>query len=266
MKMGFYYKIIVGVIGLMGGLSCKGICITKNCPGQSGGVNPVSSSVRVEMYEQRPVVHYKGIEQAVCRKGLPLDLADRVPVWDVDRVERGREALGEGVVLEADQEREDEILTSVSDYWFKVVPLISNESPFHIVINKITFRARIAGSREGFVDVTRESGYCETSPLYYFDNSGGGRADPPPPEAERRSYTTVNHIDELYSKGNLVFYVDGLPALERSGESESRNLPDPRIPTYQVEWFMEGYFSNVEGERVAEFKKRGYFNTRPASF
>lgn len=218
---------------------------------ESGG--PVSANlVKVYMYEEMPIVKYSKRDRVVCRKGLPKNY---IPPWTIEaRVEDEEDALGN--VSEEDRLRR-EITEQVDTLWFKVTPLIDNQTPYHLLVEEIHFRVtlRVQGKTESR-DVNFDSGsYCQTDPLYWLEPS---------------QKLQVGDIDKSFHVGNLVFFIGGLPEAEseQQGGEENAGQPIPykKIPIYRVQWYMRGSFRNSNGVIVSEFQKRGSFSTRKLTF
>ena len=233
----FYLKIILFCIYFFGFLSCR---VT------------LSSQVQVEMLGSPsslvPIVFYKGNENALCRKGLPDNYY--LP-WDEENTEDSE-----------NEERIDEVQTSVDDFWFRFYPVIDNESSFYLVITELRIKIFRGGEQVAQEEFTE--GWCNTSPLYFFEPKGGG---------EHKSYTAPYHINMSFVKGNLWFYVGGLEQDQQQDTGPSRSFQEIKISEYSVEWQMLGYFAlengrtvNEEGEQIGGFQKTGSFTVLPSSF
>ena len=230
--------------------------------------NP-SSCVEVGMhstypsFRTTPIVQYQGEEGLICRKGLPYDY---IPPWDKKRRrEEGEDATAEGDA--GDEEPDDTIRVDVGDRWFKVVPLIANNTPYYLTITDINFKVSTGGTGTTKEESFSSGSYCETDPLYYFEPRGGDRND------GKISYTLIEDLDKKFHMGNMVLFLGGLPDLEQnnnsggasSGVSAYRPL---RIPNYTVYWQILGHFRESSGEyaQVAGFQKTGFFSTRSFAF
>ena len=232
-----FLKIILFCIYFFGFLSCQ---------------ISLSSQVKVSMLgaptSPIPIVFYKGNENAICRKGLPDDY--RLP-WSFE----DDTASGDS------EEREDEIQINVDDFWFRFYPVIDNETPFYLVVTEL--RIKVFHGLEQVAQEEFTDGWCNTTPLYFLEPKGGG---------EHKSYTLPHHINTSFAKGNLWFYVGGLPQ-EQQDDSLSRSFQEIKIGEYNVEWQMLGYFAlengritNEKGVQIGGFQKRGSFTVLPSSF
>ena len=236
-----------------------------------------SSRVTIEMEPRVPVVFRQGNEKVVCRKGLPRRY---LTPWDIALVEQGRAEDANTEIREEGEENSsnnnDTVVESVEDYWFKVTPLIDNESNHYLIITDFNLRIVSSGRDRQTAEATFSDGYCETSPLYIFDNSGQPSGDPGDTSVRSTSlvhgsYTLPSDINKRFVMGNLIFYVGGLPNSEE-GESSSRSpsFSPITIPRYTIHWQMLGTFyrlgSGNTGEHVANFQKKGSFSTQPSSF
>ena len=233
-----------------------------------------SSSVIVEWEPRVPVVFFQGRENVVCRKGLPRRY---IPPWDIRFIQRGRTEQAGSNIRDAEEENNDAILTSVGNYWFKATPLIDNKSNHYLIITDINLRVTLndRGQTQS-TEVSFSDGYCDTTPLYIFDNSGLASGDPASsnnisnPNAVHGSFTHFSDINKSFVMGNLVFYAGGLPEPSSNTEGNDRQFGDLKIPRYTVYWQMLGTFyrleNNNQGEYVANFQKRGSFTTQPSSF
>ena len=236
--------------------------------------NCFSSRVIVEMEPRVPVVFLQGRENAVCRKGLPRRY---IPPWDIRFITEGREEQVQTVAIQDDEEiNNDAILTSVDDYWFKVTPLIDNRSNHYLIITDFNLRVVLnQGGERQSQEASFAEGYCETTPLYIFDNSGDPSGDPSSSSSERSntvygSFTHPSDINKSFVMGNLVFYVDGLPTSQEVTTGRSQSFKNLNTPRYTVYWQLIGTFyklvDNNKGEHVANFQKKGSFYTQPSSF
>ena len=234
-----------------------------------------SSRVIVEMEPRVPVVFFQGKENVICRKGLPRRY---IPPWDIRFIQQGRADQAESGTRDVEQENNDAITTSVSDYWFKFTPLIDNQSKHYLLITDLHLKVVLKDQGESqSAPKNFSDGYCETTPLYILDNSGEPSGDTTSlvnslnPNAVHGSFTHPSDIHKSFVMGNLVFYVDGLPAPSSNTDEDSTgSFKDLKIPRYTVYWQMLGTFYRLEnnnrGEYVANFQKRGSFTTQPSSF
>ncbi|MDE0151291.1 MAG: hypothetical protein OXK80_02185 [Bdellovibrionales bacterium] len=219
-----------------------------------------------------PIVRFKGQEDIICRRGLPEPFTTP---WDEFRAQQGEETTGGE---SQDGERKNSIFLSVSDYWFKVFPVIRNRSAYHLVIEEINFKVKGGGADAQVTDKPFASGYCETTPFLYILNPGTSSEgekgvcartqhdrDRGIPDCNEGSYTTYSDFARSYVMGNLAFYLDGLPAPPEVNTNDS-NFTTLRIPNYSVNWEIKGIFYTVSGEQVGSLQKRGRFRTQRSSF
>ena len=218
-----------------------------------------------------PVVRFKGQEDIICRRGLPEPFTTP---WDKVR----RENLEDGDSAPQPTERKHTIFLSVSDYWFKVFPLIWNRSEYHLVITEVNFKVRSSGANAQVADKPFASGYCETEPyLYIFEPGTASKNDngvcarteeerkiKKIPDCPAGSFTSVSEFEQSYIMGNLAFYVDGLPPPPQA--ANTNRFTSLRIPNYSVEWEIQGIFYERNGEQVGSLQKRGTFRTQRSSF
>jgi len=215
-----------------------------------------------------PVVHFQGQEDIICRRGLPEPFTTP---WDRERREEGD---GTDSAPQQD-ERRNSIFLSVSNYWFKVFPVIRNRSKYYLVITDVNFKARSSVARGQIQDKPFRSGYCETTPYLYILNPGTSEGNESVcarndadrekniPECHEGSFTSYGQFERSYVMGNLAFYVDGLTAPPQ--EANNRFTP-LRIPNYSVNWEILGIFYTENGNQVGNFQKRGIFRTQRSSF
>ena len=242
----YYMKNLFFFIGLSVLITACGIGSTS----ESCERNP-SSCVTIGWEPRQPIVIEQGpitsgedetgATRPICRLGIPVD-------YHVPWTEEGGSPPppGTGNQNEEDDSRDSRIYHEGIEEggWFKILPEINNQSPYHLIIDSVRFSARSSGDQTRTAeDFT--TGYCSTSPLYIVD---------PKDEVRPREYSS-------YNSGNLVFYVDGLQ-LKRSRSSDSL-LYNTRIPTYTVEWRVEGDFFEFPARDGSAFKK---FPTRFAKY
>ena len=235
--------------------------------------NP-SSCVEVGMhstypsFRSTPIVQYQGEENLVCRKGLPYDY---IPPWTKKiRREEDEDPTAPG---DTEEEPDDTIRVDVADRWFKVVPLIANNTPYYLTITDINFKISAGGSgeRQEKEESFSSGSYCNTDPLYYFEPRGSSR------DEDKISYTLIEDLDKKFHMGNMVLFIGGLPDIEQNNDSSSSGGSTSsgslayrpiRIPNYTVYWQMLGHFREAGGEyaQVAGFQKTGFFSTRSFAF
>ncbi len=219
-----------------------------------------------------PVVFYlTGSEKkkVICRRGLPDNF---ITPWDDEFLAQGRqEQTTDGSGSDTGEEaRPDTIIHEIGGYWFKVFPVINNQSNYYLVVTDLNFKVRLGNTAS---EDKTFSDYCETNPyLYILDHSGlstGSRSNrsrsSDQEEITQGSYTTYDQFDRAFVMGNLAFYVDELPEPPNATTSNDR-FTNFRIPNYFVEWQMLGTFYTETGRQVGSFQKRGVFSTRRSSF
>ena len=220
-----------------------------------------------------PVVHFKGQEDIICRRGLPEPFTTP---WDELRATRGDGTTGDA---SQQKERKNVIFHSVNDYWFKVFPVIRNRSAYYLVITEVNFKVKSSGAGAQITDKPFFSGYCETTPyLYIFDpgtaskNDNGvcvrtekDSIDTGIPKCGEGSSISFSDFEQSYVMGNLAFYVDGLP-VPPGADNNNNRFTTLRIPNYSVDWEIQGIFYDIKGAQVGSLQKRGTFRTQRSSF
>ncbi len=224
-------------------------------------------------------INLKGGE-FICRRGFPLEerydldldeLNDDPPTSTETETDDETETETETNTAQNQNKRQDNVLTTVGDNWFKVGFNFQNKSEHHLIIDQIIFYMKASYGTESLTKTIEiNTTYCgsnsefiPTSALYII-----------PPTGAQAGY----HYNENLKNGinNLTIFVSGVPlptspkqlinSRPPSENDEKEPFVPTRIPTYNVTARFFGTLVNskiVETDRVV---KKIFFTVPGQSF
>ena len=213
-------------------------------------------------------INIKGGE-FICRRGFPLeerydldlDELNDEPIDSTESSDSGATAAA----ASAENRRQDNVLTTVADHWFKVGFNFQNKTEFHLIIERITFRMEANYGTEpltGTIEINTSycganSEFIPVSALYII-----------PPTGEKDE--GYNYKENLKNGiNNLTIFVSGVPlptgprqSFRSSATSEDAD-EEPfiltEVPAYKVTAIFYGHLVNPQLEEQNTVIKKIYF-------
>ena len=254
--------------------------LTNSCgifeQGQTGNLiitpSPTGENTKMSLSNR---INLKGGE-FICRRGFPLEERydldlDELLDEDLPPTSTETETETETETTETDNKRQDNVLTTVGDNWFKVGFNFQNKSEHHLIIDQIIFYMKaIFGTEPLTSTIEINTTYCgsnsefiPTEALYIIPPTG--------PDETGYNYNDIGKN----SINNLTIFISGVPlptAPKKSINSPPSSKTDTKepfvptsIPTYNVTARFFGRLVNSKIKEQERVVKKVYF-TVPGQF
>ena len=240
--------------------------------GQTGNliITPSPTKGNTQLLSNR--INLKGGD-FICRRGFPVEERydlDLDELNDDPKTDLETETETETKTTETDNKRQDNVLTTVGDNWFKVGFNFQNKSEHHLIIDQITFYMEASYGTEPLIGTIEvNTSYCgsnsefiPTSALYIIPPTGN--------EGYNYNENLKNGIN------NLTIFVSGVP-LPTAPKQSINTLPSPEtdtkepfvstsVPTYNVTARFFGRLVNSKIKEQNTVVKKIFFTVPGYSF